>query len=501
MELFAVPLLIMAAIGLLFVDDGGSAPDAPDDNPPDDPETPTENQQNPLEMQIFGAKSDDVVGTDGRDQLNLGGGDDTADGGAADDRLFGEDGNDQVWGGAGNDQIFLGEGNDSNYSLVDPDPEQVAGDDFIRGGDGDDQIVDFLGSNTIYGDLGADLVDGVDGNGEPESRDELYGGFGRDIIAGDNGDVMSGGADMDSFFVVLNAGPVEPAVITDYEKGEGLFVTVPLAFQGEDAILEQNGNGLDLVLGGAVILRLEGVDDPDDVDLFFSAMDTADHTVVPGELALGTQGDDQIKTGHGDDAIFAGRGDDEIASGNGDDYVSLRTSFPFAAEGSLSWGDNTVHAGAGDDRVLGGLGDDQVQGGAGRDLIEGGGGADILRGGDGADYIDAFDADGPAADTVNGGNGDDRMFLDDGDKATGGTGRDVFEIPEFVRGDAVVRITDFKAGQDTIRIGVDGGDMTIRAEADGDDTRLFVGTREVAVLEGVRPGDVPSRAVSVSSYA
>ncbi|MEY1557460.1 calcium-binding protein [Yoonia sp. R2331] len=489
----------MAAIGLLFVDDG-SAQDG-DDAGGDDPAPDPQERQGPLKMQAFGVGSDNVIGTDGRDQLELGDGDDIADGGAADDRLFGEEGNDQIWGGTGDDRIFLGEGNDFNYSVENPQAEQVAGNDFIRGGDGEDWIVDFLGSNTIYGDLGADIVDGVDGNGEAESPDALYGGFGKDIIAGDNGDLMSGGADMDAFFVVLNAGPVEPAVITDYEKGEGLFVTVPLAFQNQDAELVQSGGGLDLLLGGEVILRVEGVSDPDDVDLFFSAMDVADQTITPGQLVLGTQGDDQVSTGNGDDAVFAGRGDDDISTGNGEDYISLRTSFPFAPEGALGWGDNTVNAGSGDDRVLGGLGDDHVQGGKGNDLIEGGGGADVLAGGDGNDFIDAFDVDNPAADRLFGGQGDDRMFVNDGDVVTGGSGRDVIDIEEFQPGDAAVRVTDFNPAQDTLRVAVDGGDTAITAEASGQDTRIFVGNREVAILEGLRPSQIPARAIQVSRYA
>ena len=499
MEFLAVPLLMMAAIGLLFIDygDGGTGHD--DDDLPPEPEK--EEPRLPIQKQIFGNKSDNVTGTENRDQLNLGDGDDIADGRGENDQLFGEEGNDQVWGGPGDDRIFLGEGNDRNFSAENFTPDQVMGDDFIRGGDGEDLLVDFLGSNTIYGDLGPDLVDGVDGNGEPESPDMLFGGFGKDIIAGDNGDVMSGGADRDAFFVPLNAGPIEPAIITDYEKGEGVFVTVPLAFQGHDAELVQSGTGLDLMLGGAVILRIEGVDDPDDVDLFFDALDVADQTIVPGKLVLGTQNADTITTGSGDDAIFAARGDDVISTGAGDDYISLQTAFPFAPEGSLGWGNNTVTAGSGADRVLGGLGDDRVQGGGGHDLIIGGGGADVLAGGDGNDRIDAFDIDNPMSDTVFGGRGDDTLILDDGDTASGGSGRDIFDIDEFSNGDTAVVITDFNPAQDTLKVAVSGGDMTVRAEAAGADTRLFVGAREVALLEGIHPADIPSRAVQISSFA
>ncbi len=502
MDIIAVPLLMMAAIGLLFIDhgDGGSGDDGDADADTTRKLTSDPDDQL-LILQSFGDDGDSVIGTDGRDQLELGGGDDIADGGAANDRLFGEDGNDQVAGGPGDDRIFLGAGSDANFWIDAPNAEQVAGDDFIRGGDGEDTLVDFLGRNTIYGELGADLIDGVDGNGEAESPDELYGGYGRDVVAGDNGDLLSGGADMDAFFVVLNAGPIEPAVISDYEVGEGIFITVPLAFQGQDPVLESNGGGVDVRLGGEVILRIEGVNDPDDVDFFFGAQDIADQTVTPGALRLGTQGDDQISTGSGDDAVFAARGDDEISTGAGDDYISLRTTYPFAAEGSLGWGNNSVQAGSGDDRVLGGFGDDTISGGMGRDLIEGGGGADTLYGGDGADVIDGYDLDNPKSDVLFGGNGDDRLILDDGDIATGGHGQDVFDIEEFARGDAIVRITDFEPGRDQIEIGVEGNDLTVRFARDGDDTRVFVGSSEVALIEGLRPSEIPARAVQVSSYA
>lgn len=487
MDVLIVSLLMFASVGLLFV---GDTPSEPGDPTPEEPN-----------LKTFGDDDDSVTGTTGSDVFRFGDGDDIGDGAEGNDLLFGEDGDDQISGGPGDDRIFLGDGADRNFVATNSNPDQVAGDDLIRGGDRSDLIIDFLGSNTIYGDLGPDFLDTVDAAGEPDTPDSLFGGFGADVLAGDGGDIMSGGAAEDVFFVILSGGGGDPAVITDYEAGERLSVTVPLAFQDQTATLQPFEGGLNLMLGDQVILRLEGVTDPGTVALDFTAGDIADQTIQPGELALGTKGDDALTTGDGDDAVFTGRGDDVVRTGAGDDYISLRGARPFEVAGSLGWGSNDVDAGTGDDRVLGGMGNDLVRGGGGNDLIVGGGGTDSLFGGTGNDLIDAFDNDPGGADIVDAGAGDDRLLLDDGDRASGGSGRDTFDAVDYAAGDAPITITDFNPAQDSLSAFVTGGSTTVTYELNGTDTEVRIGNRLVFTLENIRPADLRDTTVAVSRGA
>jgi len=76
-------------------------------------------------------------------------------------------------------------------------------------------------------------------------------------------------------------------------------------------------------------------------------------------------------------------------------------------------------------------GDDTIIGGSEKDLIIDYPGADSLMGGAGSDFIFKPDYDlqqYDGTDTVNGRKGNDLLWIDDGDNATGGTGSDAFEI-------------------------------------------------------------------------
>ena len=65
---------------------------------------------------------------------------------------------------------------------------------------------------------------------------------------------------------------------------------------------------------------------------------------------------------------------------------------------------------------------------------------------------EAGEDQGPEPDTVNGGNGNDLLFFDDGDTATGGDGRDAFvtDANPYDPNYEPVRITDFDRNDDTI---------------------------------------------------
>ncbi|WP_405583737.1 calcium-binding protein [Streptomyces sp. NBC_01092] len=156
-------------------------------------------------LHVFGGPGDDTITTSGYS---------TIDGGAGDDTLHGS-GDVSVLGGAGDDVLQGGEG---TQSLV-----GQQGDDSIHGGPGDDLLSGNEGNDVLYGDDGDDLMWGESqvGNGFQMSRDEklgkkrddkLYGGPGTDKLYGGPGpDALYGGPGTDQ----LDGGTSPNTVVQD----------------------------------------------------------------------------------------------------------------------------------------------------------------------------------------------------------------------------------------------------------------------------------------------
>ncbi len=206
--------------------------------------------------------------------------DDVADLGDGKQVAFGESGNDQIAGGAGDDEIFLAFGNDKSFidedldGLPDDPVTAAMGDDFIRGGDGNDILIDGEGSNEIFGDLKSDFIDVTENDpSATDAADTAYGGFGADTLVGDDGDILYGGENEDSFFVELDGSSDDPVTIGDYEAGEEITVMVPAdtTVTEASATVNESGTGLDVTMDGDVILTVEGITDLDDLNLAFEA--------------------------------------------------------------------------------------------------------------------------------------------------------------------------------------------------------------------------------------
>lgn len=111
-----------------------------------------------MTVQTGGAGFDQLIGTEGPDNLDGAGGDDQIlgrgrgddlRGGEGNDEIFGEGGNDVLRGGKGADDLSGGIGNDTLYALGDinrdiagnllaPEDEQEVGADTLTGGSGQD---------------------------------------------------------------------------------------------------------------------------------------------------------------------------------------------------------------------------------------------------------------------------------------------------------------------------------------------------------------------------
>ncbi|MEO1732846.1 MAG: calcium-binding protein [Pseudomonadota bacterium] len=134
------------------------------------------------------ASGDQLTGTDGRDDIDAGAGDDTVASGDDIDRVLGGQGSDDIEAGTGND-LAAGDYVSEEWQLVDgewvydpsrvdPTTNQIAGDtdqynDTITAGDGRD---------VLLGNLGDDLLDAGGG------RDRINAGSGDDTALGADGD-------------------------------------------------------------------------------------------------------------------------------------------------------------------------------------------------------------------------------------------------------------------------------------------------------------------------
>ena len=163
--------------------------------------------------------SDNLVGTDGADQI---------EGGNGRDILTGSDGNDTLLGGNGKDILTGGAGND-----------------LLDGGNGRDILTGNGGNDTLLG-----------GNG----KDILTGGAGNDLLDGGDGkDILTGGAGEDIF--VLRCGEGKDS-ITDFELGSD-SVTVYFSERLGSAGLKFNDltlTGNTLKVGDELLATFTGVD-------------------------------------------------------------------------------------------------------------------------------------------------------------------------------------------------------------------------------------------------
>jgi parallel beta-helix repeat protein len=385
------------------------------------------------------ARSETIRGTNHRDVIQAGGGNDRILGRGGNDVICAGSGNDVVLGGAGNDKIGAGLGRD----IVSGD----AGADRILGGADADKLNGGAGPDTLSGQAGRDTVDGGDGpdtvTGGP-GRDRLGGGAGNDTLGGGRGsDAIDAGAGDDKSYGGAGHDRLAPGAGADTVYGG----------QGADDVLSGDGNATivpDPLTGtsdpGDPSLR-PGEDvtipDPSAEALLGGDSDSsdlappsawADH-VDPGpgnDTVSGSPGNDTVSASEGNDVIAGGEGNDTLDGGGGDDSIDGGDGVD-AVDGGAG-NDPALDGGEGNDVVNGGAGDDKADGGAGADTMDGGPGADTLEGGVGGDTItggpkDASDGPdtltgGDSVDTLTGGEGNDTLSGGPGSDALFGGGGD-----------------------------------------------------------------------------
>lgn len=439
-------------------------------------DTANGNQDNDV---IFGGAGNDLlVGAAGIDVLVGGTGNDELRGQLGDDIIYGEDGDDRLYGNEGNDTLNGGAGNDDIKGFADNDIIYGGlgvdrlyggdGDDFIDGGDDKDFIDGGDGVDNINGGNGNDIIDG--GNGD----DTINGQDGNDrIYAGAGVDVISGGAGLDVIYAGSEDDTVDGGDDNDRIEGNDGNDTLN-GDAGQDYIL--GGTGNDTISGGTEADKLFG-NEGDDVinggdhnDTIYGGIgnDTLDGDNGADRI-YGDDGDDTIIGDRGSDYLYGGDGIDNIDGGNGDDTIYGDAG----ADIIYGRGNNDfIRGGDDNDTLYGNGGNDAIHGDAGDDFINGGGGSDRLFGGDGADDIRG----GAGDDRLNGGAENDELRGGDGNDVLGGGDGD-----DIVYGqDGDDRIFGH-AGNDTLYGGNDNDHLFGREGTDalygdaGDDTLVYDG--------------------------
>ncbi|MBS0182663.1 MAG: putative Ig domain-containing protein [Nitrospira sp.] len=443
-------------------------------------------------LQSFGtAGPDNLDGTDNRDEVFAGEGNDTVSGLGGDDALSGEEGDDVLFGGSGNDGLNGESGNDVVFGEAGADQLFAGtGDDVMRGGDGDDVLNGEAGNDSLEGEVGDDVLTGGIGD------DQLYGGGGSDTYRFNIGDgfdsLFDSGPGSDTDTVVFGSGITSNSVSLSSQFGQ-IVINVGA---GSDGI--RFGSVFD-VFGSQTIEQLQFVDGTsityeDLVARGFTIDGTEfDDVLIGTNLAdrfQGGLGNDRVEGGEGNDSYFFNVGDgidtivdsasaeagNEVAFGVGITSTDLRLDLA-PDQSDINQRDLLIRVGTNGDAIqldlverenvlgprsvelfrfadgstmtydqllaqgfdlTGTDDDDQITGTNAMDRIVAGAGADVLRGGLGDDQLDG----GLGTDRLIGGRGNDTYLFGPG------AGQDT--IVEFQGSLDVIRMATGVASSDVV---------------------------------------------------
>ncbi len=388
----------------------------------------------------------------------------------ADDHIVGDSGDNVMSGLSGNDTLDGGSGGSDTVSYA-----AVNGDGRV--------LAPIVGVNaSIPNGVNVDLSTGTasDGEGGTDTLlniDNVIGSIGSDTIKGTSGDnIVDGGEGTDTFIFTGALGISAPTssnafgpiyVGTDTNGGAGIYTVTAIA----GGYLVVGPDGSDTLLGinrlqftdGTLLVPIPGaiIDQSASSDPVEAEGGQGDDSIVGGsadDLLLGGTGGDtliggdgynELNGGDGDDSVVggddgnlfiggSGLGNDTYTGGAGVDEVKYTsTSAGIVVDLSTSPGTATgveidtdtlisiedIIAGAGPDSILGSAaanhffgeaGADTLNGAAGNDTLEGGSGNDSIVGGADNDHLFGDSDD----DTLVGGLGDDT--LDGGANTLGG---------------------------------------------------------------------------------
>ncbi|WP_022685541.1 M10 family metallopeptidase C-terminal domain-containing protein [Sphingomonas phyllosphaerae] len=396
-----------------------------------------------IENLAGGRGNDALWGNDQANRLAGDAGNDTLDGGAGDDTLDGGAGDDLLRGGAGIDtaiyadavaatvDLSLTGAQDTGYGR-----DTLSGIENVRGGRGNDVFAGDGASNTFFDAGGDDRYDGRAGSDTVDYSDARQ----RVIVdLGRSGAQATGGGGNDTLVAIEN---VRGGAGGNYLTGSA-----------GDNVLTGNA-AADLLIGGAGRDTLSGGDGDD--------LLTGDgFALAPGADAADMR--DVLIGGAGRDTLIGGAGDDELSGGDDDDFLSNGTFSTEVFADTWSRG-RLLKADGGNDVIDGGKGSDFAvlayfgrtdairvdirnadatniiySGGVAAGSItsveklgfEGGNGDDVVYAGAGYDFLGGRGGN----DVIDAGAGNDVVYYDAGnDVLSGGEGYDAISFQNATQG-------------------------------------------------------------------
>ncbi|MEG4011394.1 MULTISPECIES: calcium-binding protein [unclassified Microcoleus] len=349
---------------------------------------------------LFGDGGSDTIVAEARATVYGGAGEDFLQGTVEANLIFGNEDADTILGGAQRrDSLYGGKGNDAIGFFIAGGGNNLS----LPGG----LAIGFAGnegSNYLRGDLGDDLVVGIN------QRDSLFGGKGNDTLTGvASSSYLSGDLDNDTLVITntTQTSPFASNVITI-----GIEKTTLIGGGGNDSLygaIGDFGTGRNFYDGG--------------------------------------DGNDTIKVFATQDTALGGAGDDFITSATVTvlSSVGAQSSFPGFA------GRNLLDGGEGNDTIVAAFSTDTMIGGGGNDTLSGFFAQAF--GGDGDDTIDASSARNTGRISLDGGLGNDFLIGNSTSGVTnfmnGGEGND-----NIIFGGTGDRLIGSFGGNDTISYAV-----------------------------------------------
>ncbi|MEG3900605.1 calcium-binding protein [Microcoleus sp. B4-C5] len=404
---------------------------------------------------LFGDAGNDTIVAEARATMYGGLGDDFLQGTVEANLMFGNEGEDTMLGGAQRrDSLYGGKGNDAIGFFIAGGGNNLGLP--LTGGFAGNE-----GSNYLRGDLGDDLVVGIN------VRDSLFGGKDKDTLIGvASSSYLSGDLDDDILFIT-NSTQTVSFFGSSVNIAVGVERTTLLGGAGNDIL--SGGYGGDANSGKNF---LDGGDDNDTITVYAS-QDTAlggagndsitsSTATIPGVLSSGGKslldggvGNDTIVAAFATDTMIGGEGNDSLSgiftqASGGDGNDTLNASFATFEGTNVTL--ITLDGGLGNDLLIGNSSagvTNFMNGGVGSDTIIFGSQRDSLIGNlEGNDFISYasgvsftgltapnlitdtlgsnFITGGNGTDVITTGNGDDILFGDSSNAtdAAGGAGDD-----------------------------------------------------------------------------